>query len=510
MTAAAWKPFTDEPVRGVILPAWLFSLPGIERVQMVSRGLVARPPSMRLFGVRIGHVGAGTATVTMPASANFVSPPAMDVHTLFHDALWTAATTTVPAGFDVAPVTMSVQYFRNPRPQPGNFLARARVLNSSSVFVCASVQVEDPSGREVGHGVAQFAVRALDPPAPAAPASVEPLDEPTYSTPDPPDRPPVGVGISADLSAHSTGLEIARMFASGELPPVPVHRLIGLYGLEVRDDGIHLRMTASEWLCRSSHHISESALHVLHGGASMFLALTVMDRGQSAAVLDVTSRFRRPVPADGRELTARSRLRHSEGSFQFVESEVFDADGSVVSTGSSVWAIINQRARRAAEPERVLATLLFTDIVGSTGRAQQMGDVAWRGLLGEHHALVRRELVAHHGREIKTIGDGFLARFDSPAAALRCAMAIRDGVRQLDLEIRAGVHTGECEVQGNDLVGIALHVAARIVTLAGVGEVLVSHLVKDLAAGSGLRFTPRGSHPLKGIDGEWMLFSVGP
>ena len=156
----------------------------------------------------------------------------------------------------------------------------------------------------------------------------------------------------------------------------------------------------------------------------------------------------------------------------------------------------------------MLATLLFTDIVGSTLRAERMGDAAWRSLLDEHHALVRRELGIYRGREVKTIGDGFLARFDSPASAIRAALAIRDGVIRLQLEVRGGVHTGECEVQGTDLAGIAVHVAARIVALAGPSQILVSHTVRDLAAGSGIRFAPRGSHKLKGVEGEYGLFAV--
>jgi class 3 adenylate cyclase len=164
--------------------------------------------------------------------------------------------------------------------------------------------------------------------------------------------------------------------------------------------------------------------------------------------------------------------------------------------------------RPVAEFDRVLATVLFTDIVGSTERAATLGDRAWRALLDTHNAIVRGEITRHRGREIKTAGDGFLATFDGPARAIRCAAAINDQVRPLGIEIRAGLHTGECELIGDDVGGIAVHIGARVVGEAGAGEVLVSSTVKDLVAGSGIRFADRGVRPLKGVPGEWRLFAV--
>jgi pimeloyl-ACP methyl ester carboxylesterase len=167
--------------------------------------------------------------------------------------------------------------------------------------------------------------------------------------------------------------------------------------------------------------------------------------------------------------------------------------------------------RRAAEPDRVLATIMFTDIVDSTRRATELGDRGWHELLDAHHATVREELVRFRGREIDTAGDGFLAAFDGPARAVRAATAIRDGVRHLGLEIRAGLHTGECEIMGGGkLGGIAVHIGARIAALAKGGEVLVSHTVKDLVAGSGLKFEDRGTHVLKGVAGDWHIFAAHP
>ena len=160
------------------------------------------------------------------------------------------------------------------------------------------------------------------------------------------------------------------------------------------------------------------------------------------------------------------------------------------------------------EPDRMLATVLFTDIVESTAKAIELGDRRWRDLLERHHILVRRELLRYRGREVDTAGDGFLAAFDGPARAIRCACAIVHGVRDIGLSVRAGLHTGECEVADGKIAGIAVHTGARVAALAATDEVLVSNTVRDLVAGSGIQFSDRGPHALKGIPGEWRLFAV--
>ena len=162
----------------------------------------------------------------------------------------------------------------------------------------------------------------------------------------------------------------------------------------------------------------------------------------------------------------------------------------------------------ASDPERVLTTVLFTDIVGSTERAVELGDSRWSDLLREHHALVRRELARFRGREIDTAGDGFFASFDGPARAIRCACAIRDAVRTLGIELRSALHTGECEFVGDKPAGVAINTGARVAAKAAPGEVLVSRTVKDLVAGSGIEFEERGTHELQGLAGEWQLYGV--
>ncbi len=164
--------------------------------------------------------------------------------------------------------------------------------------------------------------------------------------------------------------------------------------------------------------------------------------------------------------------------------------------------------RPAEEVDRVLATVMFTDIVGSTEHASRLGDGRWRDLLSEHHNIVRSELERWRGTEVKTIGDGFLATFDGPARAARCAAAVVEEVDRLGIQVRAGLHTGECELVGNDVAGLAVHIGARVMAAADPGEVLASSTVRDLVVGSGLQFEDRGAHALKGVPDEWHLYAL--
>jgi class 3 adenylate cyclase len=161
------------------------------------------------------------------------------------------------------------------------------------------------------------------------------------------------------------------------------------------------------------------------------------------------------------------------------------------------------------EPERVLATVMFTDIVGSTETAARLGDRAWRALLARHDELSRAQLARFRGRAVKSLGDGFLATFDGPARAIRCALELRDAIRELGVELRSGLHTGECEAMGDDVGGLAVHIGARVGALAAPREVLVSNTVKDLVVGSGIDFADRGEHALKGVPGRWRLWAAG-
>jgi class 3 adenylate cyclase/pimeloyl-ACP methyl ester carboxylesterase len=184
-----------------------------------------------------------------------------------------------------------------------------------------------------------------------------------------------------------------------------------------------------------------------------------------------------------------------------------DSDSVLAELGAFL-ADVAEGKEWEAEPDRVLATVLFTDLVDSTARAAELGDRAWRNLLVEHHAIVRSELTRFRGTEMDTAGDGFFATFDGPARAIQSACAIRESLRELGLEVRTGLHTGECELIDSKVGGIAVHIGARVAALAGPGEVLVSSTVKDLVAGSGIEFEDRGEHQLKGISERWHLFEV--
>jgi class 3 adenylate cyclase len=212
------------------------------------------------------------------------------------------------------------------------------------------------------------------------------------------------------------------------------------------------------------------------------------------------------------------RAEHCRYLAEHIPGAVFvelDGDGHIP-TAAAARQILAQMipfvqdaaTREAPEPDKVLATILFSDIVGSTARAAELGDARWRQLLAEHHARVRRQLGRFRGVELDTAGDGFFARFDGPARGIRCAVAIRDALRELGLEVRLGLHTGECEALDGKVAGIAVSIGARVSALAAAGEVLVSQTVKDLVAGSGITFDDRGVQQLKGVPGEWRLYSV--
>ena len=504
----------DEPVRGRTPPPWFKALPGIDRIRAWSQGLFPWPPASRLLGMRTTHVVPGAVTVSMPATeASITGNGQLEVVPLMAGALEIACTTPLQPGEVADPLLFAINPFRPARAQPGNLLARARILNTSRLFVFAEVQLEDPEGRHLAQGTMQAAIRRVEPPPPPPPDPLTPVEEPVYQTPDPYLR-----SYRTDLASAAweqrDGLEIMREYVAGLRAGTVSDPITVLYGLmfeEVDEGRTVATIPASEWFCAIDQTVSPAVLAGFADLAGWSSAMTLHRVGSSLVGLDGNTRFLRPVTSDGRRLRAESRTIEQVPNRFLGETRIFDADGQIVAlhTGSMARLDSSQRApRRQKEQKRVLATLLFTDIVDSTAHAERLGDAAWRALLEEQRVAVRREVSRYNGTELDSAGDGFFVRFDSPGSAIAAARAARTAAGKLGIEIRAGVHTGECEVDGSKLAGMAVHVAARIQGKAEPAEILVSSTVKDLAVGGGLRFGDRGEHTLKGVPDPWHLYTV--
>jgi class 3 adenylate cyclase/pimeloyl-ACP methyl ester carboxylesterase len=251
-------------------------------------------------------------------------------------------------------------------------------------------------------------------------------------------------------------------------------------------------------------------VNMMRYGASPGAALTVHRMAMDVDVRDVLHAVRVP--------TLLLHGPKNRGHAEYMAGRIPQAKRVEIPDGDqSVWLVASvpteteqfiAGAWGEPEPETMLSTVLFTDIVGSTAKATELGDHRWAELLSSHHAVIRRQLDRFRGRELDTAGDGFFASFDGPARAVRCAHAINDSVRELGLEVRAGLHTGECEIMGEKIGGVAVHVGARVAAQARPGEILVSSTVRDLVAGSGIAFDDRGTAEFKGLPGAWQLYAV--
>jgi uncharacterized protein (TIGR00369 family) len=391
-------------------------------------------------------------------------------------------------------------------------LARARVINASRLYVFVEVEIEDAHGRQVAQGTSHCEVREVEPPPPPPPSELRPVDEATYSIPEPYLRSVRSKLASPEMLDEQGGFNFLQAYLQGRFV-TPLSELTGcrIVALDERRSAVTMTMPATEWLCRFSPRVAPGAIASLAGCASRAAGLLMTQPGQWFAGLADSTCFFRAVPADGRMLRAEARGRMHGRSIGTSDVEVYDADGQLAASTQGVAQFIDSSKRqktRVSEAKRILATLLFTDIVGSTEHARRLGDGPWRALLSRHHDAVRAQVLRCEGTEVDTAGDGFFVRFESPARAIECARAAREAVKRLGIEIRAGIHTGECELQGRTLTGMAVHVAARIQGMAGPGDILVSSTVKDIVVGSGARFEDRGQHSLKGTPGEWRLFSL--
>jgi class 3 adenylate cyclase len=443
--------------------------------------------------------------MSMPASPWLQAyDGSLELSTLAQVALDLSVLTTAPPASEVRAVTLSLTPLRPCTTETGTVAAKARTLNSGPTFTLAEVTVEDGLGRSVLHGTGTFVISPLDRPPPTV-APLVPGPEPAYATANPYLRPYSGpFPLAEDLSC----LAWARALLAGDYPAQPVQELLGIRVLTADEGEVSMAVAASQWFCGRSGQVSAAVLTSLAAHGTGGAVIMLMPAGYRLGVLEFNFNFFRAVAADGHDLIVRGAVRHETDGIFLSESEVIDHDGNTVVVGRQTSLFILPRGRRRSAPERVLATVLFSDVVASTEAAERLGDRRWGELLDEHHTVVRKQLHVFNGREVKTTGDGFLATFDSPGRALHCARAIRDGIRRLGLEVRLGLHTGECEISGADVAGIAVHIASRVQGLADPGEILVSGTVRDLVAGSGLRFEDRGRHQLKGIEGDWSLFAV--
>jgi class 3 adenylate cyclase len=500
----------DEPVRGRTPPPWVGALSGIERCRAYSRGLLPATPMGRLFGCRSTHVAAGTITLASPTGdATIAANGQIEITAPMIIALEGACHTALPAGFDIAPLRFTLDPFRPAWPGRGNLLCRARVVNSGDLFVFSVVQVEDSEGRHIAQGSLHAAVMRIEPPPPPPPANLSVVQEPVYETPDPYLR-EFPVTPIADLLEREDGMSLLRRFTQGEIE-LPLATMYGLCLDQVTDQRVTISMPASEWFCSFGPHISAEALGAL-ANMAVFTGMTILHRpGSTMAFLGSTTNFLRYVPADGRRIRAEIVASQPSPQIHLLDVTIRNADGEPVarSLASVTRVDASRRNQRSRKPSRrVLATLLFTDIVDSTTHANQLGDAAWRALLEEYRLKVRREISRFNGTEIDNAGDGFFVRFDSPAYAIKAARAANIAVSSLGLQLRSGIHTGECEMEGSRLAGMAVHIAARIMAEAAPGEILASSTVKELTGGSGFSFTDRGERRLKGVPESWRLLAI--
>ena len=501
----------DEPVRGGLPDPSFFSLPGIDQLRAFQRGLVLPSPVSHLVGVRLTQVGSGTAVVSLPLSPWLqLGDGTVDFRIAAQVAAYSAVETVAPGGYEVIPATVAVHHLRPCTMGSESVIARARVLNTSRTFTVVEVLVEDALGRALAHISASAVVRPMRPPPPPLPSSLQPAPAPSYPTPDPHLRPIPADSVPSVAQVDEQGGwgSILAQLAAGKLVQPPVTQLLGMRLVDVSEGTATWVLRPSEWHCIDRHEVQAGIIFTLTHYALTTAAGTLCTPGLQVGVIEQTVSFLGKVLPDGREVVARGQVVH-RGDFVVARAQVTDEEGTEVALGHQTGLLAERGGpQRSQEPERMLATVVFTDLVGSTQRAEQLGDERWRQLLQDHNDVVRRQLQVFKGREVKSVGDGFLATFDSPARAIQCTRAIRDGLKQLGLDMRTGIHTGECEFIGPDIAGIAVHIASRVQSVAGPNEILVSSTVRELVTGSGLRFTDHGRHTLKGIDGDWHLFAV--
>jgi class 3 adenylate cyclase len=499
----------QEPVRGGLPDPAFYSLSGLDQWRAFRNGTAPRSALHCLTGYRLTQADQGMVVLALPRPAWLqFGDGTIDLSVLVELAAAGAVTTMAGPSFAPQVTSISMQHLRPAMLQSGTFSAKGRVLNVGPRFAAMEVLVEDGFGREVQRALASAVIRLLDPPPPLLSGPLRPVEEPTYATPDPYLRPVPNDAIlnRGDVEDFGGWSQIIPAWADGRLPLPPAMRLFGIRCLEARDGGTRWSMRASQWLCADRPHIQGGTVLALARSALTAASASRCPVGQSVVVISESLTFLRQAVPDGNDLFAQASVS-GDGDLVSSVVKVTDGAGRDVAVGSQTSRLASSsRGAHPDEPTRALLTVAFTDIVDSTSAAERLGDQRWGRLLEDHHAMVRRQLDAFNGREVKTTGDGFLVTFDSPGRALQWAQATRDGVRSLGLDLRIGMHSGECELSGTDLAGVAVHIASRVERLAGAGEIVVSGTVRDLVAGGAFRFDDRGRHALKGLEGDWQVY----
>jgi class 3 adenylate cyclase len=462
-----------------------------------------------LLGLRVSQVEPAAVAVAMPGSPWLINGVGVVVSLdmLSAAASELAGLTAVGASSRARLVALNAQAMRMARASDGPFAARGTVVHAGRTFVRVATTVQDASGRVVGHAIGALAVESEDAPSEAHSIAAT---SPRYDGPDPPERPFPDDELPMRVWDEREPLEAFRAISTGELPRPNLNRLLGVRLLDVTEGSVTVSLPAWAWFALQDETVDPAILNAVAAFASGAAAMTWGSRDRIGGELNRAVAFERPIPTDGRAIIARATTRLQGARIMVCEVEISDPDGNIAALEQALWLLVKRRddARAVYHSERKLATVLFTDIVASTERASALGDARWREELAEHHAIVRQQLQIFRGHEVKTTGDGFLATFDSPARAVQCARAIRDRIQPSGLQIRAGLHAGELELTGDDIAGIAVHVASRVLAACAPSEILVSSTIRDLTAGSGLRLEDRGAHKLKGVEKEWQLFAV--
>jgi uncharacterized protein (TIGR00369 family) len=505
-----------EAPQGSTWGAEVLQLPGVELLRSSLERRLPDPPVTRLTGLRLSEVGLAMASAWMPASPWWQSAAGVFLAgtTAFvaDVALGSSVLTSAPAGMGVTTSELSVSFLRAATVRSQTIIGRGRLIHATRSLGLAEATLEDARGRLLGHSSSRCLLFRADPEILAArhlpEARASDLTEPYL-------REVEGEVYGQEYWEATPGLTVMRQIVDGDLPPC--FRLLGVRGVEAREGAMTMSMAASGWLCNGFGVIYSGALAFLADAAITLAAGTTVPAATAFSTIDLKLYLLRPVlPADG-ELIARATMTHRGRTIAIASCQITGPDGVLVAQAAgSVLILPGRHWERpvqvadeiTAESGRVLTTVLFTDIVGSTRRAAELGDDRWRELLAEHHVIVREQIRRFRGREVDTAGDGFLIAFDGAARAIQCAMAVREHLRRIGLDIRSGVHAGECEESGGKLVGIAVHIGARVLGIAEPGEVLVSGTVRDLVAGSGIEFDDRGEHTLKGIAGRWRLYAA--